>query len=97
MSYHHFREGLGWVMLSAREVAGWGLILFGFFWFYLAFEMASELKPVNLCAFALIGVVVFRGGIHLLKVAVAAKICQRTQDQLYPVSPATPLERSAKR
>lgn len=63
-----------------REIAGWfllvlGLILFGICYFTLLRNgRIVESGPV-----ALIGIFVFRGGIHLLKVAVAARICQQPE------------------
>ena len=53
-----------------REVAGWVLVLSDR---HMIFEAGS---------LVLIGIFLFRGGIHLLKVAVAARICTQTQEQL---------------
>ncbi len=63
-----------------REAAGWALILLGlyiFWWCYLFLQghFILEAGPLTF-----IGFVVFRGGIHLLKVAVAARICLQAQD-----------------
>jgi len=60
-----------------REIAGWALILLGLFIFYLCLVMLVRERPWLLQAGLLtpIGIFVFRGGIHLLKVAVAARIC----------------------
>ena len=96
MSYYKFREGLGWAMLTAREVGGWLLILAGFVCFGGVYFLTIAGSILYVWPVAIIGIVVFRGGIHLLKVAVAAKICQQTQDQLYP-APAKPIDRFAKR
>lgn len=71
----------------AREVGGWLLIFLGFLFFYQTSELAMEGRFFQLIPFFIIGLVVFRGGIHLLKVAVAAQICQQAQDRLYPVPP----------
>lgn len=62
-----------------RELAGWALILLGLYVFVIClslllneprFPRYLEAGPLTV-----IGIVLFRGGIHLLKVAVAARIC----------------------
>jgi hypothetical protein len=66
-----------------REFAGWLLVFLGLYLFLIA--IAQVLKPVPGVIAAsyvtVIGIFVFRGGIHLLKVAVAARICLMTQKQ----------------
>jgi|ERR1700689_3438738 hypothetical protein len=84
MIYATFREVFGWVMLVSRELFGWLLIAIGFCCFYGAYRLIEANRVLYLWAPVIVGIVLFRGGIHLLKVAVAAKICQQTQDQLYP-------------
>jgi hypothetical protein len=59
-----------------REVAGWtlvaiGLLIFG--WAILLLTFANGVLQSG--PLVLAGIFVFRGGIHLLKVAVAARIC----------------------
>jgi ABC-type transport system involved in multi-copper enzyme maturation permease subunit len=65
-----------------REIAGWLLLAFGLAIFYLS--IVCILSPQHLYVGAsiltLIGFIVFRGGIHLLKVAVAARVCMQTQE-----------------
>ncbi|MSQ93244.1 MAG: hypothetical protein EXR98_01665 [Gemmataceae bacterium] len=61
-----------------RELMGWVLVLLGLGIFYvcLAFLLV-EGRILEAPVIAAIGVFVFRGGIHLLKVAVAARIAMQ--------------------
>lgn len=70
-----------------REVAGWVLVGLGLYLFMICLgmllspggqgPMILEAGPVTV-----IGIVVFRGGIHLLKVAVAARVCMEAQAEM---------------
>jgi hypothetical protein len=71
-----------------RELAGWGLIVLSLLAFVLVIELCLERRVVEPWPIALIAIFVFRGGIHLLKVAIAARICQQAQDRLYPEATA---------
>lgn len=68
-----------------REAAGWLLILLGIFVFYLCL---SALLSVDRSYFleagpmTVIGFVLFRGGLHLVKVATAARICLHVHKEL---------------
>ena len=72
-----------------REVAGWLLILLGLGIFTIAYDFCTSHMVFEAWPMVIVGIFVFRGGIHLLKVAVAARICQQSQDRLYP-APAKP-------
>lgn len=81
-----------------REIAGWLLVLLGLAAFYQTFSfLVVHQNIVEAPVLAAIGIVLFRGGIHLLKVAVAAEICLRAQAELpaakntarRPVAPPT--------
>lgn len=69
-----------------REMIGWLLVAIGLFIFYTCFViLLSERPPPRIFEsgpLTFIGFVVFRGGIHLLKVAVAARICLQADQQL---------------
>lgn len=67
-----------------RELAGWVLVLLGLFVFYLTFSVLLTNGPwlIEAIYLTVIGVVVFRAGIHLLKVAVAARVCLHAQTRL---------------
>jgi hypothetical protein len=60
-----------------RELAGWLLVGLGLFLFYVCVAILLTDRPriIEAGPLTLIAVIVFRGGIHLLKVAVAARIC----------------------
>jgi len=74
-----------------RELAGWLLVVLGLYLFLICAELLLNarwvLEPVPLM---IIGIIVFRGGIHLLKVAVAARICMKAQE----ASRLTPVRRT---
>jgi len=63
-----------------REILGWVLVILGLYVFLVCLAVLLRPNPSILEAPALviIGIVVFRGGIHLLKVAVAARVCMQT-------------------
>jgi hypothetical protein len=66
-----------------RELAGWFLMGLGLFVFYECFVMLMNPVTPGLLQSAplvVIGVILFRGGLHLLKVAVAARLSLRAQD-----------------
>ena len=72
-----------------RETAGWvllllGLAAFGLTVWFLLNHYFIEAGPVSL-----IGIFLFRGGIHLLKVAVAARICLQAQEKVRPQTTAS--------
>lgn len=72
----------------AREIVGWLLVLLGLGVFFFAFLYLIQHWIVESIPWTIIGVVIFRGGIHLLKIAVAARIALRVQDQLEAAKPA---------
>jgi hypothetical protein len=73
-----------------RELAGWLLVGLGLFTFWLVYLLCVNHRLVEVWALAVCGIFVFRGGIHLLKVAVAARICLQAQDRLYPSAALRP-------
>ncbi len=75
-----------------REVAGWGLIVVGLGFFLRSYVLCSGNPHLYVEAMitTVIGIFVFRGGINLLKTAVAARVCEQAQDRLYP-APVPPV------
>jgi hypothetical protein len=65
------------MQLWTREIVGWVLIALGVYVFFRAFLLLTDGNHYMLegGTITLMGVVLFRGGIHLLKIAVAARIC----------------------
>ena len=55
-----------------RELTGWLFLALGLYVFYLCFVLLWGGRVIQGGPLTLIGVIIFRGGIHLLKVAVAA-------------------------
>jgi hypothetical protein len=71
-----------------REVAGWALVLLGVACFGLSIRFLTQHYWIEAGLPSLIGIFLFRGGIHLLKVAVAARVCLQAQEKLRPDSAA---------
>jgi hypothetical protein len=67
-----------------RELFGWMLVGLGIFFFWLSYRFCEAYHIFEAWPMAIIGIFVFRGGIHLLKVAVAARVCLEAQERLYP-------------
>ena len=57
-----------------RELLGWVLLLLGLALMREAILFVTSRQVVEGATLALMGIIVFRAGIHLLKVAVAARI-----------------------
>ena len=69
-----------------RELVGWLLLLLGLGVFYLAAALMLSPPPGPEAIFEgpaliVIGIVIFRGGIHLLKVSLAARVCLAAQSE----------------
>ena len=64
--------------LWTREFAGWALLCLGLGVFFLAVQLATngEHYMIEASCVTMLGFVVFRAGLHLLKIAMAARICQ---------------------
>jgi hypothetical protein len=65
-----------------RELAGWLLVLMGLFVFYVCFVMLVNHYAISGGGLTVVGVFIFRGGIHLLKTAIAARVCLHANAQL---------------
>lgn len=65
-----------------REILGWVLVGLGLFDFYMCVVLLFNHSVIEVGPMFVIGIVVFRGGIHLLKVAVAARICMLAQAKM---------------
>jgi hypothetical protein len=56
-----------------REVAGWALVAIGLVVFCQTYQLLLAKRVFEAGPLTFIGFIVFRGGVHLLKVAVAAQ------------------------
>lgn len=64
-----------------REVVGWALVLGGLYVFTLCFGCLNDGLVVEGLILVTMGVVLFRGGLQLVKVAVAARALRNTPPQ----------------
>jgi hypothetical protein len=70
------------VRFWTREIAGWLLVALGLWIFFTCYPLLANHHPVEAGQWMFVGFVVFRGGIHLLKVAVAARVCMQAVDEI---------------
>jgi hypothetical protein len=76
-----------------REVAGWLLVGVSLYVFYQCYRFFDSGHPIEGGGLAMVGIFIFRGGIHLLKVAIAAQVCledAERQDRLVPARSKPP-------
>ena len=76
-------------MFYIREVIGWALMVLGLWLFYQSYVFLMNKMIIQSGPTVLMGIVVFRGGIHLLKVAVAARVCQQAPVETRPTASRT--------
>lgn len=65
-----------------REGVGWLLVCLGLLVFYSCYELLLGGRVAETGALTVIGIFLFRGGIHLLKMAVAARVCLEAQERI---------------
>lgn len=75
---------LGLIGSWIREIAGWLLVGVGIYFCYVCYQLLRESRFIEAGPLAVIGLVIFRGGIHLLKVASAMWVYQLARDGVRP-------------
>ncbi len=72
-----------WEVLSfvLREVAGWLLVVGGVALLGYCVSLIGKNAPMQAALLTIPSVVVFRGGIHLLKVSVAARLALHARER----------------
>ena len=73
MTSNRFWRATRFTGLIVREIVGWGLLAAGLYVFRTCFGYLDEALVVEGFVSAIIGVMLFRGGLQLVKVAVAAR------------------------
>ena len=76
----------------SREIAGWALVGAGLWQFWNTYVLLTHKRIFEAAPSGFIAFIVFRGGVHLLKVAVAAQAARSLQE-----SSAAPQARKAGR
>jgi hypothetical protein len=68
----------------SREIAGWVLVLGGLYAFLVAYDLLLGKRIFEAAPMVFIGFIVFRGGVHVLKVAVAAQAARNLPETAHP-------------
>jgi hypothetical protein len=69
--------------LWTRELAGWVLLGLGLYVFYRDYQLLMEGNhQIEGVLMTVVGIFLFRGGIQLLKIAVAARACMEAEARL---------------
>ena len=68
----------------SREVAGWVLVLAGLYAFLVAYDLLLDKRIFEAAPMVFIGFIVFRGGVHILTVAVAAQAARNLPEAAQP-------------
>jgi hypothetical protein len=71
-----------------REIAGWLLLGCGLAFFYFSYQRLLDRRFLDVIPVTFIGYVVFRGGLHLIKVATAARACREATPAVKEKPPA---------
>jgi uncharacterized membrane protein YgdD (TMEM256/DUF423 family) len=74
-------------MIWIREIAGWLLLIASLFIFVLVREYLEQRWIFAAGIMAFVGVMVFWGSIHLLKVAIAARIASQVRQEASSTRP----------
>ncbi len=64
-------------MFTIRELLGWALIIIALVFVRSAFDYLETQKVVEASVTVLAASFVFRGGIHLVKMSIAARVVER--------------------
>jgi hypothetical protein len=80
-----------------REIMGWLLVLGGLYGFFicLSFLVSEHAKIFEAAIFCVPSVFIFRGGIHLLKVSIAARLAAQTETRIARPTAETPKPRKS--
>ena len=70
----------------SREIAGWALIAIGLWQFWNTYGLISNRRIFEAGPAAFIAFIIFRSGLHLLKVAVAAQAARSLPEGAQPAT-----------
>jgi hypothetical protein len=73
-----------------REIAGWALIVIGLATFWNSYVLLMNKMVFQAGPTVFMGFIIFRGGIHILKVAVAAQAARTLPDTAPTAARRTP-------